>query len=761
MVDAMMTDAPAIDSDAPFSLRPRFKISDLPLVKEQRSTIDALLLKFKKQGGYDSLRKQVWASYNTSDAKTALTDQIHTIAEQEIEKDSKLLSRERGKAATLIQGAVERSGIYADVESRIDVEIAKHLSTVLDAVRDIRRGDVGVEVAAEEEQRGGKSDEQYSQETQNRAAERERNRSRMEQLLRETAELKAKIKAQEEKKRKEEEAKWEEEERKKREAEAEERRIAREKRRKEEEEKEAERVKARDERHRKREEERRERHARYERERDRERDRDRDRDRDHGRDRDREVERDRSRDRDRERERRRSTDRRGSITESAAATTTTKDVAQADEKDLEATALELLLSEGKKMAAKAKERPAYDFEKSELHNNLETATDAEADLGNPDRLFKKGRKTGPVIGGPLSFKKKRKLGPAIGGLLLSKKRRRSSLIRLTPEAQAETVKRARHAVDRLLHRQPRKSERLGTLGRGGLGPHHHWASTDTFLAEGLIGRRKSASVIDRGVICETLKRTHAENTTVTGVIGRPVNVIKIGTVRRIEPRLIVIGTGTGIETAIEALVTGRAVETEAVNGTGLGTVTGTGRDTGSNSEIVATATAIENAIVTEVETEIARERGHRLEIEIGIVTVTVTATASETGEIEAAGAMTEGTTDEMTEEMTGRTTVVMIEELTGKMIVMMTEETTGKMTGVIVMIAVTVMTADESATELATLVETATATATLSKSTDMSQDVKEGFPPNRWHVVAGIYTEIRSTSSHGQCAYRSRSTHCR
>ena len=250
MADAIMADAPAVDSSSPFSLRPRFKISDLPLVKDQRSAIDALLLKFKKQGGYDSLRKQVWASYNTSDAKATLADQIRAIADSEIEKDPKLLSRERGKAATLIQGAVDRSGIYQDVESKIDTEIARHLDNVLDAIREIRKADVGIETAAEEEQRGSKTDDQYKAETENRAAEREKNRTRMEQLLRETAELKAKIKQEEERRRKKEEAKREEEERKKREAEEEERKIARAKRREEEEKREAERIKARDERHR-------------------------------------------------------------------------------------------------------------------------------------------------------------------------------------------------------------------------------------------------------------------------------------------------------------------------------------------------------------------------------------------------------------------------------------------------------------------------------------------------------------------------------
>ncbi|KIX08492.1 uncharacterized protein Z518_03148 [Rhinocladiella mackenziei CBS 650.93] len=407
MADTVMADAPATNSGVPFSLRTRFKISDLPLVKDKRLAIDALLLKFKKQGGYDSLRKQVWASYNTSDAKTALTDQIHAIAEAEIEKDPNLLTRERGKAATLIQGAVDRSGIYQDVESRIDTEIAKHLGTVLDAVREIRRQEVGDEVAAEEEQRGSKTDEQYKAETENRAAERERNRARMEQLLRETAELKAKIKQEEERKRKKEEAKREEEERKKREAEEEERKAARAKRREEEEKREAERIKAREERHRKREEERQERYARYEKERERERDHDRERDRDRGRDRERE------RDRDRDRERRRSVDRRDSREEPTHA----RD-AQTDEKDLEATALELLLKTGYMTAL---EDMLDQIDTPENEKDRATATDvttiAVAGLVTDEDPFRKGRR----------------------------------LILLAVDLQVETAKKAKLEVNETLH----------------------------------------------------------------------------------------------------------------------------------------------------------------------------------------------------------------------------------------------------------------------------------------------------------------------
>jgi hypothetical protein len=198
----------------PVSLRPKFKISEIPLNKEQRTTIDSLLYRFKKKGGYDSLRRKVWADYNGSDAKSTLTKSIQEVAEIEIDKDPNLLSRERGKAATLIQGAVDRSGVYHDVEAEMDRLIAGHLDNVLGAVREIRRAEVGDEKAGEEAEKGKKTDEQYTAETEARGAERERNRARMEELTRQTLELKAKIKKEEDRKRRELEKKKAEEERK-------------------------------------------------------------------------------------------------------------------------------------------------------------------------------------------------------------------------------------------------------------------------------------------------------------------------------------------------------------------------------------------------------------------------------------------------------------------------------------------------------------------------------------------------------------------
>lgn len=44
--------------------RKKFKTSELPLSATQHAAIDNLLFSFKKKGGFDSVRKKVWAEYN-------------------------------------------------------------------------------------------------------------------------------------------------------------------------------------------------------------------------------------------------------------------------------------------------------------------------------------------------------------------------------------------------------------------------------------------------------------------------------------------------------------------------------------------------------------------------------------------------------------------------------------------------------------------------------------------------------------------------
>jgi hypothetical protein len=47
-------------------IKKKFKASDLPLTSATRSAIEGLAHTFKKKGGYDALRKQVWEKFEAS-----------------------------------------------------------------------------------------------------------------------------------------------------------------------------------------------------------------------------------------------------------------------------------------------------------------------------------------------------------------------------------------------------------------------------------------------------------------------------------------------------------------------------------------------------------------------------------------------------------------------------------------------------------------------------------------------------------------------
>ncbi|KAL8763202.1 MAG: hypothetical protein Q9184_000919 [Pyrenodesmia sp. 2 TL-2023] len=156
--------------------RRRFKTSELPLSATQRSDIDGLLHTLKKKGHYDTVRKNVWSQFVESDANNNFKDRLHELADAEIDRDPSLLSRDRGKAATLMQGAVDRSDVYKTVEVSLDRLISAHLSHVLEAGREVRKAEIGEEAAAEEERRGAITDEEYAKDAAIRREARERQR---------------------------------------------------------------------------------------------------------------------------------------------------------------------------------------------------------------------------------------------------------------------------------------------------------------------------------------------------------------------------------------------------------------------------------------------------------------------------------------------------------------------------------------------------------------------------------------------------------
>ncbi|TGJ86896.1 hypothetical protein E0Z10_g1875 [Xylaria hypoxylon] len=267
-------------------LQPRkFKASDLPLPSATRSAIEGLAHSFKKKGGYDAIRKQVWEKFEQSDYEAQVTKSILEVAEQEVERNpNQLLTLERRKAAALIDGALDRSGVYQQAEAVLDRLI--DLKAIEARMRELRQLEIGAEKAEEERIRGSKTNEEYAVESTAKLAAREQ--------LRQEIRLK-------EKQIQEEKLKIEREERKKRERERErELEVAEAKRKEERDARRREREKKEEERQRDREKERDERR--------RVRERDRDRDHDRGLDarrRSRSRSRSHHRDRDRDRSRRR------------------------------------------------------------------------------------------------------------------------------------------------------------------------------------------------------------------------------------------------------------------------------------------------------------------------------------------------------------------------------------------------------------------------------------------------------------------------
>ncbi|KAI0167364.1 complex proteins associated with Set1p component shg1-domain-containing protein [Pestalotiopsis sp. NC0098] len=287
----------------------KFKASDLPLTTATRTAIEGLAHSFKKQGGYDAIRKQVWDKFEASDYENQVTKSILGVAEKELDRNpSQLLTLDRRKAAALIDGALDRSGVYQQAEEVIDQLI--DVKAIEARIRELRKADIGEKAALAEEERGSKTDLDYAQESGVRLQERENIRRILREKEEQIEEEKRKIEREERKHREREaekaEAKRQEERdarRREREAKEADRELQRQKER---DERRAAREKEREEREKEREARRRSRDQRREK-----RSRSRSRDRSRRRERDRNHDRSRSRRRDSRERRRRDRSREG------------------------------------------------------------------------------------------------------------------------------------------------------------------------------------------------------------------------------------------------------------------------------------------------------------------------------------------------------------------------------------------------------------------------------------------------------------------
>lgn len=76
----------------------------------------AAIEKFKRSGEFDVVRKSILRDWETSDDGVAFKEKLRKIVETEIKRDHTLQARDRGKAATLVGGVVERTQLYPEVK---------------------------------------------------------------------------------------------------------------------------------------------------------------------------------------------------------------------------------------------------------------------------------------------------------------------------------------------------------------------------------------------------------------------------------------------------------------------------------------------------------------------------------------------------------------------------------------------------------------------------------------------------------------------
>lgn len=84
----------------------------------EKSASDAIervaIDQFKKSGEFDTIRKDTLRKWEASEDGIAFKSKLQAIVTAEVERDHSLLARDRGKAATLVGGAVERTQLYPE-----------------------------------------------------------------------------------------------------------------------------------------------------------------------------------------------------------------------------------------------------------------------------------------------------------------------------------------------------------------------------------------------------------------------------------------------------------------------------------------------------------------------------------------------------------------------------------------------------------------------------------------------------------------------
>ncbi|KAK9467117.1 hypothetical protein V1512DRAFT_270907 [Lipomyces arxii] len=127
-------------------------------IKPQTSqvTTEEILTMLKRRGLFDSLRKSVFTDFKDSPTNKTLISAIESIVETD---SSNAPSQNRGKAAALLEGSVNRSKEFGDVNKYIDERVSVSNDELRSKVEAMVK-DIFAELSASQE----KSSEEKSKE---------------------------------------------------------------------------------------------------------------------------------------------------------------------------------------------------------------------------------------------------------------------------------------------------------------------------------------------------------------------------------------------------------------------------------------------------------------------------------------------------------------------------------------------------------------------------------------------------------------------
>ncbi|KAF3910752.1 hypothetical protein ABW20_dc0100026 [Dactylellina cionopaga] len=82
---------------------------------------------FKKRGYFDTYRKEFLADFEKSEAAQKFLSDLREFIQKELERDPEFYDKDTtAKTASLLEGAVERSDVYLQIEQAVDAYLASH-----------------------------------------------------------------------------------------------------------------------------------------------------------------------------------------------------------------------------------------------------------------------------------------------------------------------------------------------------------------------------------------------------------------------------------------------------------------------------------------------------------------------------------------------------------------------------------------------------------------------------------------------------------